>query len=201
MNNNTQTTEQAQANELQEIGRNAYTSIAEMVSALDADKRAELEEAADEAESAADTAEEEADAAEEEARENTENDPEKYNAEEASHERGLAMEAREIANAARAAFDALPDEDDARETIQEDPLSVEVRSAWHTPGAEASPDEFKILLSTGGPATQIIGELNEHGEPITAQLQAQDWFTSWTTYREADEETLLKYCQQFFFGE
>lgn len=83
-------------------------------------------------------------------------------------------------------------DDEAREeaitAIDEDPLSVEVRK------------EYIILLSWGGPAARITGELNEHGGPETASLQYQDWFTAWTDY-PCDEETLLEYARHFYFEE
>ena len=44
------------------------------------------------------------------------------------------------------------DSEEARQAIQEDPLSVEVRSGWHAPGENSEPDEYNILLGTGGPA-------------------------------------------------
>ncbi|MCI0560519.1 MAG: hypothetical protein MN733_18690 [Nitrososphaera sp.] len=91
------------------------------------------------------------------------------------------------------------------EAIQEDPLDVSVRSGWYPPGdTEGSKaEEYLILLCTGGPAVRIIGQLDEHGQPETAMLQYQDWFTSWTEYRLTgeQEETLLTYAQQFYFGE
>jgi len=91
-----------------------------------------------------------------------------------------------------------------QERIQEDPLSVEVRSDWHSPGSEDStPSQYKILLSTGGPATQIIGELSEYGQPENARMQAQDWFTEWETTITSSEQddALLVYANQFYFGE
>jgi len=95
------------------------------------------------------------------------------------------------------------DEDKAREVIEEDPLSIEVRTGWHSPGPCSTPEEYKILLCTGGPAVQIIGDLNEHLEPQTATIQGQNWFTPWVSYTEttADEdEALLTYARQFYFG-
>ena len=87
--------------------------------------------------------------------------------------------------------------------IDEDPLSVEVRSGWSQPGqAQAQPNEFRILLCTGGPAVRIIGELNEHGEPERAQMEHQDWFTPWQCLFGTSEEeniALLAYCSQFCF--
>ena len=48
---------------------------------------------------------------------------------------------------------------------------------------------------------QIIGELDDHNEPQSARLQYQDWLTEWFDYPLADgeEETLMKYAQQFSF--
>lgn len=92
--------------------------------------------------------------------------------------------------------------DEARQAIQEDPLSVQVRTGWYSPGDEAgAPEEFEILLGTGGPAVRIVGELGNHGEPSSACLQTQNWFTPWTDYVQADESVLLAYCREFYFGE
>lgn len=104
-------------------------------------------------------------------------------------------------------MNAAPEEaqDTAREEIQQDPLSVAVRGGWHSPGESSiePPIEFNILLCTGGPAVRIIGELDEHQEPSSAQLEYQDWFTPWTTYplTEEEESAVLAYCQVFYFGE
>ena len=90
----------------------------------------------------------------------------------------------------------------ARERIQESPLSVQVRSGWANPGEEMQAEEFEILLSTGGPALRIMGELDEHKQPSRAYLQYQDWGTPWTDFfGEIESSTLLTFCQQFYFGE
>ena len=60
---------------------------------------------------------------------------------------------------------------------------------------------YELLLGTGGPATRIVGKLNEHGEPETAELQGQDWGTLWERTENQDEETLLQFAQLFYFGE
>lgn len=91
----------------------------------------------------------------------------------------------------------------AIERIQEDALSVEVRSGWGPPRADqfAYPyEEFKILLSTGGPASRIRGEL-DNGEPVRAWLEVQDWGTPWTQYFDIEQDTLLAYARCFYFGE
>jgi hypothetical protein len=95
------------------------------------------------------------------------------------------------------------DRDDAERRIQEDPLSIEIRSGWHSPGETLEPEDFQILLTTGGPALRIIGELDEHREPHRAWLEHQNWFKPWTEYHGegCDQDTLLTYCQQFYFGE
>lgn len=91
--------------------------------------------------------------------------------------------------------------EDAEQRIQEDALEVQVRSGWHEPGdSEAEPEEFYILLCTGGPAVRIRGGLNR-GEPTRAWIEYQDWFEPWKEYIGADQATLLAYCEQFYFGE
>jgi hypothetical protein len=92
----------------------------------------------------------------------------------------------------------------AQRSIQEDALSVQVRSGWYQPGENpVKPEEFTILLCTGGPACRIIGELDECLQPETARIEHQDWFTPWKEYDiNADqEEKVLEYCQQFYFGD
>lgn len=110
------------------------------------------------------------------------------------------VEALKIANES----DNEDEREQARQTIEEDPLSVEVRSEWHSPWARDSGgiSEFKILLCWGGPAVQIIGELDDYNQPCEAKLQFQDWGIGWTDYFPEDEdaeELLLEYCQQFYF--
>ena len=96
--------------------------------------------------------------------------------------------------------------EDAETAIHESVLSVEVRSLWYDPcakDADTKPGEFTILLCTGGPAVRIIGDLDQYGQPGRAQIEHQDWGTPWTEYRinAEDEEVLLTYCRQFYFGE
>ena len=101
--------------------------------------------------------------------------------------------------------------DAARQAIEEDALSIEVRTGWYSPGArdpDTKPAAYRILLCTGGPAVQIIGELSKHGEPETARMQVQDWFQPWTDFRPQvgpddydSEPILLAYAQCFCFGE
>ena len=111
------------------------------------------------------------------------------------------------------AFDieASDDNEDARRTIEEDALSVQIRSGWYSPGAQGEdtkPAEYEILLCTGGPACRIIGDLDGYGQPETAQIEVQDWFQPWTEMRPLvskdnydSEPILLAYARCFFFGE
>jgi len=95
------------------------------------------------------------------------------------------------------------DRDQAQQVIQEDALSVEVRSDWHSPGDKSEEGEYLILLCTGGPACRIIGDLNEYKEPTRARLEYQDWFTPWNEYitTGSDHEALVTYARSFYFGE
>jgi len=95
------------------------------------------------------------------------------------------------------------EKEQAETAINEDPLSLQVRSGWYEPGRNSDPEEFEILLCTGGPAARIIGELNEYQEPKKAVIEGQDWFTPWLTISmtEEEEEKVLTYCRQFYFGE
>lgn len=93
--------------------------------------------------------------------------------------------------------------DQARQRIDEDPLSVQVRSGWVTPGEDFEAEEFAILLTTGGPAVRIRGELGPGNEPSRAWVEYQDWFTPWIELvdRPIETDTLLTYCRQFYYGE
>jgi len=98
------------------------------------------------------------------------------------------------------------DSDRAREAILEDALSVLVRSGWYEPGKPGGePEEFEILLCTGGPAVRLIGTLNHYGDPETSKMQVQDWFQPWTDFEPAndddDEDVLLTYARCFYFGQ
>ena len=90
--------------------------------------------------------------------------------------------------------------EDAEQCIQEDALSIEVRSGWTSLGDDLTAEEFCILLTTGGPAVRIVGDLSD-GEPSRPRLEVQDWGTPWTEYRLIERSTLEAYCSCFYFGE
>lgn len=114
----------------------------------------------------------------------------------------------EMVERMRAAEDGGDDEmDSAREAIEQDALSVQVRDDWRSPGASSEgAAEYEILLCTGGPAVRIVGEL-DRGEPTNAMIQFQDWFVPWTDWRgpdlpdSYDEDVLLAYVRVFYFGD
>jgi len=88
--------------------------------------------------------------------------------------------------------------------IMEHPLSVQVRTGWYTPGEEPEEAEYEILLCTGGPAVRILGDLGQYKEPMTAKIQYQDWFISWTDLSDIssmEEKALLRYAGCFYYGE
>lgn len=162
------------------------SSIAEMLAALDCDYD-RLEELREEF-------------AEWEARVETQNEAVLTRAEWAKLNPDVAAE---LADLEEAAGDC-EDMDDAQQRISDDPLEVQVRFDWYSPGDELPnvPAEFKILLCTGGPAVRIVGELNERGEPDRAWLEFQDWGTPWIEYHgeNADGDALVRYAAHFLGG-
>lgn len=90
-------------------------------------------------------------------------------------------------------------ENQARERIIENALSVEVRTSWHTLGDDAKPDEFRIVLCTGGPHVEIVGDIDGNGEAARPRVRYQDWGTSGELI-DFDHDAVLQYCQQFYFG-
>lgn len=102
----------------------------------------------------------------------------------------------------RAEFDGeeFTDADELRQRIEEMPLAIAVRDGWRSPGEErADPEEFEILLSTGGPALRIFGDIGG-----AHSLQWQDWFTPWTDFHETtteQDEAIERFVGLFWFGE
>ena len=93
-------------------------------------------------------------------------------------------------------------QDELRESVLNSALSVEFRSGWYSsPEDETKAEEFKILLSTGGPALIVIGELDDYG-PVNPKLQFQDWGTPWIDFEitEDQQKALNWFCNCFYFG-
>lgn len=222
MSTNTET------NWVEEIGKPTYGNIAEMVAALECDYE-RLEELRDEREALANALKDARDA-ENEAREDLSTygtvaaEDEEGEAESASLAKALeeaelnvneadnalndwdeenGEELAELEAAAKPCGNECKDREEAEQMIQEDALEVCVRSDWHAPGSpDEQPGEFYILLSTGGPATRIMGELDMHSEPSRAWLEVQDWGKPWTEYYAGpgSGEVLLTYARCFYFA-
>jgi len=93
-------------------------------------------------------------------------------------------------------------QDQLRESILTSALSVEFRSGWYSLGENPlTAEEFKILLSWGGPALRIIGELDADF-PVNPKLQYQDWGTPWIDFEitEDQQKALNWFCNCFYFG-
>jgi hypothetical protein len=84
----------------------------------------------------------------------------------------------------------------------ESPLEISVRSGWYCPGGEdVEPAEYCVLLTTGGPALRIRGDIARFGEPVSVKLEWQDWGVPWTEYptSAADDDALLWFASLFTF--
>ena len=173
---------------VEEVGAPAYATIAEMVAALQAD-RDRLEELRDELEAL----EDEVDAIAHSADQDEDCDAKKVALIEWKEENG--EELAELVAAVTLDGDEV-DEDQARERIQEDPLSLRIFGE-RTDG-EWEADRYELLLATSGPAVRIVGDLNG-GEASSARLEVQDWYKPWTEYLAADDDVLMAYVGCFCF--
>ncbi len=94
--------------------------------------------------------------------------------------------------------------EEVRSEIMESPLSVQVRTGWFSPGqqADACAEEFEVLLTTGGPALRLVGDL-DRDTASNARLEWQEWGTPWTEYRttEEDDEAISTWLACMYFGE
>ena len=75
----------------------------------------------------------------------------------------------------------------ARAAIVAEAPQIAVRTNWHAPGEPNEISEYRILLSSGSPSVQVIGDI-EHGEPYSARLGYQDWFTRWEECELTEEQ-------------
>lgn len=88
---------------------------------------------------------------------------------------------------------------DAAEQAMGSVLDIKLSGEW-APGGEPKADGFIILLTTGGPALRIVGELDQRGEPGSAHWEVQDWGLPWTSVG-VECNGLLDFCSLFYFGE
>lgn len=175
---------------IEEVGKPAYEAIAEMVAALQAD-RERLEELRDEREALQD----EVDAVSHSA--DIDEDAKAAIEALADWDADNAEELRELVAAVTLDGEEI-DEEAARERILEDPLSIRIFGE-RTDG-EWEADRYELLLTTGGPAVRIVGDLRD-GEATSARLEVQDWWKPWSEYIPADHGTLMAYANCFCFGE
>lgn len=99
---------------------------------------------------------------------------------------------------------AEPDNDDAIGELHALALSQEVRSDWRCLShvGECEPDEWRIVLCTGGPHVEVRGEFDCFGEPVSAAL----WFANWgqplaeVQISTDDASLLLWFAQSFYWG-
>lgn len=158
---------------LTEVGQCAIASVREMVAALKCDYE-RLEELRDERDGW----------------EPDEEGPQSW----AEANPGDAEELKELEESAG----ECKNQEEARERILEDALSLEFRSGWVTNWEDVEKEEYCLLLTTGGPAARIIGEVR-NGEAYSARLEVQDWGTPWTEHitTGSDHEALLDYALCF----
>ena len=90
-------------------------------------------------------------------------------------------------------------EEEAREAIECAALSVEVRSGWASSIDEFESEEFRIVLCTGGPHVELVGDINR-GTPSRVRVLYRDWGTSGELF-DFDHDAIIEYCQQFYLGE
>jgi hypothetical protein len=92
--------------------------------------------------------------------------------------------------------------DDIEQTMREGVLDVQVRSGWQASDEHLEAAQFQILLTTGGPALRLIGDL-EDGEPSRSWFEIQDWGTPWFgLHCQHSYEIQAKdwFARLFFFG-
>jgi len=104
------------------------------------------------------------------------------------------------------------DERDIEQEARDMALDVCYRSQdWVEVGSNESfePTQGRILLTTGGPACQVICDL-ENNWPTNPEIQWQDWGTPWTHTRikaelgidyDTANEALIWFINLFWWGE
>lgn len=111
-------------------------------------------------------------------------------------------EAESLAEFEQAKADTECDsQESVQDRIQETPLEICIRSGWVSCQDDMQAEEFMILLCTGGPAVRIMGELDHNNNVHRAWIEYQDWGTPWVQYFDADQDTLIEFCNHFYFGE
>jgi len=82
--------------------------------------------------------------------------------------------------------EAMLDSDEDCEALEEEAyalaLSLEVRSDWQSVGDTLEPTQGRLLISTGGPALQVLLDIDD-GRGSDPCLQIADWGLNWTDYK------------------
>jgi len=97
-------------------------------------------------------------------------------------------DAEELAELEEAVGDC-ESQDEALDLIQEDPLSIEYRSGWASPGEELTPEEFRVVLCTGGPHVEIVGDC----DLSRVRILFRDWGDSGELF-DFDRDAVVTYC-------
>lgn len=102
--------------------------------------------------------------------------------------------------------DEYTDSEAVLERAREIPLEVSVRRGWESPGQDepAEAEEYRILLSTGGPALRLVGTLSSGSPGSEPVMEVQDWGTPWTEFDpnlEGWDEAAEWFVGCFYFGE
>jgi len=108
----------------------------------------------------------------------------------------------------------LRDIDDPERDIEEEARDMALDVCWKSDdwqavGEELTPTKGRVLLTTGGPACQVICNL-DGAYPSDPEIQWQDWGTPWTTpsiQRELEldfelaDSALEWFINLFYWGE
>ena len=84
------------------------------------------------------------------------------------------------------------DADDAQQRIYDDPLSVQFRSGWVSRGDEMSAEEFRIVLCTGGPHVELVGDV----DCSRIRVLYKDWGGSGELF-DFDHDAVAQYVSHF----
>lgn len=88
---------------------------------------------------------------------------------------------------------------------QEMPLSLELRSGWYVVGGDPDPQDFRLLLTYGGPLCEIIGAVDPANlTPVDPRLYASEMGAGRFEVLPADDEereALEWFCSLFYLGE
>lgn len=115
-----------------------------------------------------------------------------------THEAGIADpdEAEELETLEEEAGD-FEDQDAAECAIDEHPFSgAEFRSGWSAARTYLEADEFRIVLCTGGPHVEIIGDFDRFGDADNVRVLYKDWSESGELF-DFDRDAVRAYCNRF----